>query len=42
MDRAKMSIGDLADLVGRDERTVYRWLSGQTPVPAFVKLVFIK
>lgn len=40
MDKKKMSVEDLAALVGRDKRTVYRWLSGETEVPLFINLIF--
>lgn len=40
MERAEMSKEDLADLTGKTVRTIRRWLSGDTPVPAYVKLIF--
>lgn len=40
MERAGMSVKDLAELIGRSQKTIYRWLSGETPVPAYVKLIF--
>lgn len=40
MEKAKMSVEDLAEMIGRDKRTIYRWLSGETAVPKFVSLLF--
>lgn len=33
---------ELADLVGRNERTVRRWLSGTSPIPSWVGKILTK
>ena len=40
MDKAGLTVADLAETLGRSQKTVYRWLSGETPVPPYVKLIF--
>lgn len=40
MDRAGLSVADLAEALGKSQKTIYRWLSGETPVPPYVKLIF--
>jgi transcriptional regulator with XRE-family HTH domain len=39
MESAGLSVADLAEKLGRSKKTVYRWLSGETPVPPYVKLI---
>jgi transcriptional regulator with XRE-family HTH domain len=39
MEKAGMSVADLAEALSRSQKTVYRWLSGETPVPPYVKLI---
>lgn len=42
MDRANLTVGELAQMTGRHERTVYRWLAGDIPVPKWISLVLKK
>ena len=36
LEAVKLSHHDIAKLTGVDRRTVWRWLNGRTPVPAYV------
>lgn len=38
----KLSRAAFADLVGRNERTVRRWLSGASPIPFWVEKILTK
>lgn len=39
--RFKMTLRDFGNLIGVDERTVYRWANGGRPVPKYVKLIVV-
>jgi len=35
MEEVRLSQHDIAKLTGKDRRTIWRWQTGRTPVPAY-------
>lgn len=38
----KLARAEFAEMVGRNERTVRRWLSGASPIPSWVEKLLAK